>query len=68
MRISQIQQQGSICHNQQVAYRPYKEVTVHGMHGNTVVNHTLCVLMVDISIPQKPHFLPLFWSSLTTGA
>ena len=24
--------------------------------------------MVDISIPQKPHFLPLFWSSLTTGA
>jgi hypothetical protein len=24
--------------------------------------------MVDISIPQKPHFLPFFWSSLTTGA
>ena len=24
--------------------------------------------MVDISITQKPHFLPLFWSSLTTGA
>ena len=28
----------------------------------------MCVLMVDISITQKPHFLPLFWSSLTTGA
>ena len=46
----------------------FKEVAVHGTHGNAVVNHTLCVLMVDISITQKPHFLPLFWSSLTTGA
>ena len=24
--------------------------------------------MVDISITQEPRFLPLFWSSLTTGA
>ena len=46
----------------------FKEVTVHWTHGNAVVNHTLCVLMVDISIPQKPHFLPLFWSSLMSGA
>ena len=29
----------------------------------------LCVvLMVDISIPQKPRFLPLFGSSLMSGA
>ena len=41
---------------------------IHRTHGNAVINHTLCVLMVDISIPQKPRFLPLFWSSLMSGA
>ena len=26
-----------------MAYRPYKEVTVHWAHGNAVINHTFCV-------------------------
>ena len=41
---------------------------IHRTHGNAVINHTLCVLMVDISIPQKPRFLPLFGSLLMSGA
>ena len=45
-----------------------KEVTVYCAHVNIVVNHTLCVLMVVISIHQKPRFLPFFWSLLMSGA
>ena len=41
---------------------------IHRTHGNAVINHTLCVLMVDISIPQKPRFLPFFGSLLMSGA
>ena len=60
-RISQIQQQGSICHNQQVAYRPYKEVTVHWAHGNAVINHTFCVFWwLIFQFPRSPVSCPYF--------
>ena len=34
---------------------------VHRTHGNAVINHTLCVLMVNISIPPEAPFLTLLW-------
>ena len=42
-----------------MAYRPYKEVTVHGTHGNAVVNHTLCVFRwLIFQFPRSPVSCP----------
>ena len=44
-----------------MAYRPYKEVTVHWAHGNAVVNHTFCVFWwLIFQFPRSPVSCPYF--------
>ena len=44
-----------------MAYRPYKEVTVHWAHGNAVVNHTFCVFWwLIFQFPRSLIFCPYF--------
>ena len=44
-----------------MAYRPYKEVGVHGTHGNAVINHTFCVFWwLIFQFPRSPVSCPYF--------